>query len=81
MWIDERCKQRFRYFRLIAKASGLMFALGAVLIFMIQYLPAHAGRPVLIIFIIGSLLWALDTLWSTLDDCRALTKEIREHRS
>ncbi|MBI2850187.1 MAG: hypothetical protein HYX80_03985 [Chloroflexi bacterium] len=75
----EKLRQLFRYTRLIAKATGLTFTLLGVLIFMLQFLPKGMGS-VLIIFIIGASLWALDTLWSTLDDWKKLGNEIIEHR-
>ena len=78
--MQEKYNQCFRYARLIVKPVGLVFALVGILIFMIQYLSIYTGTAGLVIFIIGSLLWALDTLWSTLDGWKELGKEIKEHR-
>lgn len=78
----QKYNQAFRYARLIAKPTGLVFALVGILMFMLQYLSTYTGTfPGLVIFIIGSLLWALDTLWGTLDDWKKLGREIKEHSS
>jgi len=73
-------QQTFRYSRYVAKWIGLVFALAGVFIFIIQFLPTYTGKGVVFwIFIAGGILWALDTLWSTLDDVREIADAINEH--
>jgi hypothetical protein len=70
------------YTRLIAKVTGLVATLTAIFIFMLQYLPTYLkiGRGWLIGFIIVSILWAWDILWSTLKDLKELGEEIDKNR-
>lgn len=79
--MKQKYKQGFRYARLIAKSVGLVFALVGILIFMIQNISAYAGMIAgVVIFVIGAFLWALDTLWSALDDWKRLSEQIKENR-
>ena len=74
-------KQIFRQFRLIAKCVSLPFVLAGVFIFMFKFAPTVIGEGVYFsIFIAAGIFWALDTLWGTLNDARAIAKEIKEHR-
>ena len=75
--MQKKYNQGFRIARLIAKSVGLPMALIGILIFAIQ---TNVGEAGIIVLFVGSLLWALDTEWTTLDDCKALYKEIKEHR-
>jgi hypothetical protein len=71
-------EQAFKYARYIAKITGLVVTLVAIFIFMLQYLPTYLGigKGALIGFIIVSILWACDILWSTLYDLKKLGKKI-----
>ena len=74
----DKYKQVFGYARYIAKITGLVATLVAIFIFMLQYLPTYLGigRGALIGFIIVSILWACDILWSTLRDLKKLGEKI-----
>jgi uncharacterized membrane protein len=76
----QKYRQGFRYARLIAKMVGLVFSLVGILIFMIQNVSAYGGMIIgVVIFVIGALLWALDTLWNALDDWKNLSNQIKVH--
>ncbi len=75
--MQKNYNQGFRIARLIAKAVGLPVALIGILVFAVQ---TDVGVSGIIVLFVGSLLLALDTEWTTLDDCKALCNEIKEHR-
>lgn len=75
-------KQGFRYFRLIAKFVSLTFVLVGVFIFVLQFLPAYVGTGIwLYVFIVGGSFWAVETLFTSLDDIRQSVGKTAEHRS
>ncbi len=76
----EKDSQGFRYFRLIAKSAGLILVLVGVLVFLVHHLTTYAEKIGLVIFVIGSLLWILDTILSTIEDWADIRKEIKEHQ-
>jgi len=74
-------KQIFRYIRYVAKWISIPFVLAGVFLFITQFLPSVIGTGAIFwIFISAGMLWALDTLWGTLNDARGIAKEINEHR-
>ena len=74
-------KQIFGQFRLIAKCVSLPFVLAGVFIFIIKFAPTVIREGAIFsIFIAAGIFWAIDTLWGTLNDARAIAKEINEHR-
>ncbi len=72
--------QGFRYFKLIAKSGGLTLALVGVLIFLVHYLETYAEKIGLVIFVVGSLLWILATILSTIEDWADIKKEAQGPR-
>lgn len=61
--------------RLTAKAVSLTFGLCGVLLFILQFVPTYTGRGVVfVIFVIGGFIWALDTIWSTLNDMKEIAR-------
>jgi len=73
--------QIFRYIRFVAKWVSLPFILAAVYMFISQFVPSVIGKGITFwIFIAAAILWALNTLWTTLNDARGIANEINEHR-
>jgi len=74
-------KQAFRYSRLVAKSVGFFFAMAAVALFIIEYLPTYTEKGLWFwVFIGAGMVWVLDILWSTLDDGIKLLGEINKNR-
>ncbi len=72
-------KKAFIYCQLYVKCIGLIFALVSVFIFIWQFIPLYIGKGVIfVIFIVGGVIWALDTLWSTFEDVKTINKEIKD---
>jgi hypothetical protein len=70
--------KNFAYVRLITKSVSLPFIVLGVYLFLTQILPGYIGKGVLLwIFIAAGLLWAFDTLWSTLDDLRKISVRMK----
>jgi hypothetical protein len=72
--LQEKDSKGFKYFRLIAKLAGLVLVLVSVLIYMVHYVSNFAERIGLVIFVIGALLWILDTILSVIYDWSAIKK-------
>ena len=75
--MHEKDSQGFRYFRLIAKSAGLILVLVSILTFLVRSLTTYAEKIGLVIFVIGSLLWILDTILSTIEDWSGIRKETK----
>lgn len=74
-------KQTFRYVRYFAKWIGLVFVLAGVLLFILQFVPTYTGKGVVFVgFVVAGFIWALDTLWSSLNEIREIGKQIGDHR-
>ena len=78
-------KQIFRWCRFVAKCVSLPFLLAGVYLFIFQFLPTYAKmkvgqEPSLAIFVVGSLMWGLDTLWSTKKDAKEILDDIKKGR-
>jgi hypothetical protein len=79
----ERYREMFMYARLVVKPVGFVFALAGIIVFVVGVLgtvESSMGERGLIIIVVGSALWLLDTLWSTMDGWAKIGKEIKENR-
>ena len=74
-------KQRFGYIRMFAKGVSLPLAIAGVFIFIWEYLPTYMGRGIwFYVFFVAGIVWALDTLWSALDDIKEACEKIPKNK-